>query len=66
MRERAEKIGAKLRVWSRAAAGTEVELSVPGHIAFQSHASARRLKWLARLYPRHPVREIKRPESKKK
>ena len=36
MRERAERIGARLKVWSRAAAGTEVELLVPGHVAFQS------------------------------
>jgi signal transduction histidine kinase len=36
MRERAERIGARLRVWSRAAAGTEVALSVPGSIAFES------------------------------
>src|SRR5262249_11927801 len=32
MRERAERIGARLQVWSSAAAGTEVELSVPGQI----------------------------------
>jgi signal transduction histidine kinase len=36
MRERAETIGARLRVWSRAAAGTEVELSIPNSIAFAS------------------------------
>ena len=36
VRERAERIGARLRVWSRAAAGTEVALSVPGGIAFES------------------------------
>ena len=36
MYERAEKVGARLRVWSRAAAGTEVELSVPNSIAFES------------------------------
>ena len=36
MRERAERVGAKLRVWSRAAAGTEVALSVPNSIAFES------------------------------
>ncbi len=35
MRERAERIGACLHVWSSATAGTEVELSVPGHIAFE-------------------------------
>jgi len=34
MRERAESIGARLRVWSRARAGTEVELSIPSQIAF--------------------------------
>ncbi len=34
MRERSERIGAKLRIWSRHAAGTEVELSVPGHVAY--------------------------------
>lgn len=34
MRERADRIGAKLRIWSRHAAGTEVELSVPGRVAF--------------------------------
>jgi signal transduction histidine kinase len=35
MRERAENIGARLKLRSRAAAGTEVELSVPNHTAFQ-------------------------------
>jgi signal transduction histidine kinase len=35
MRERAERVGARLEVWSRAAAGTEVELSVPNSIAFE-------------------------------
>jgi nitrate/nitrite-specific signal transduction histidine kinase len=34
MRERAKRIGAKLRVMSRPAAGTEVELIVPSQIAF--------------------------------
>jgi signal transduction histidine kinase len=41
MRERAEQIGARLHVYSSAAAGTEVELSVPGHIAFQDQAEQR-------------------------
>jgi len=36
MRERAEKIGARLRVWSRVADGTEVALSVANSIAFES------------------------------
>jgi signal transduction histidine kinase len=46
MRERAESIGARLRVWSRARAGTEVELSIPGHIAFVSTPSKR---WFYKL-----------------
>jgi signal transduction histidine kinase len=36
MRERSERIGAQLRVWSRVARGTKVEMSVPSHIAFRS------------------------------
>ena len=35
MRERAEGMGARLKVWSRERAGTEIELSVPGEIAFR-------------------------------
>lgn len=34
MRERAENIGARLKVWSRANAGTEVELVIPSQVAF--------------------------------
>jgi signal transduction histidine kinase len=41
MRERAEQIGARLRVYSRAAAGTEVHLSVPGRVAFQGQTGKR-------------------------
>jgi signal transduction histidine kinase/ligand-binding sensor domain-containing protein len=40
MRERAERVGGHLRVWSRPGAGTEIELSVPGHVAFRSGAPA--------------------------
>lgn len=36
MRELAESVGARLKVWSRAEVGTELELSVPNHIAFES------------------------------
>jgi signal transduction histidine kinase len=55
MRGRADEIGARLHVWSRITNGTEVELSVPGHIAFQSRSSNRRLRRLAGLYPRDAV-----------
>jgi hypothetical protein len=52
MRERAERIGARLRVWSRPAHGTEVELSIPAHIAFESNSVARKSNWLTRFYAR--------------
>jgi signal transduction histidine kinase len=41
MRERAERVGARLRVWSGAAAGTEVALSVPNSIAFTRLTASR-------------------------
>jgi signal transduction histidine kinase len=51
MRERAERVGASLRVWSRAGAGTEVELSVPAEIAFHRKPAAGPPGWLSRLLP---------------
>jgi signal transduction histidine kinase len=48
MRERSERIGAKLKLLSRAGAGTEVDLAVPGHIAYQQHAHNRISKWLGK------------------
>lgn len=36
IRERAHQIGAKLEIWSRASAGTEIELSLAGSIAYRS------------------------------
>ncbi len=48
MRERAERIGGRVNVWTRKTAGTEVKLSVPGKVAFQVEPSASR-KWVARL-----------------
>ena len=44
MRERAERIKARLKVRSRVGSGTEVELSVPTAVAFQDH-SGRSRKW---------------------
>jgi len=40
MRERAEQIGARLDIWSETGAGTEVDLSVPGSIAYGTKGSA--------------------------
>lgn len=51
MRERSEGIGAKLRVMSGAETGTEVELTVPGGIAYQGKAGKSAFGRLVRLYP---------------
>ena len=45
MRERAERLGGKLEVWSEPGAGTEVDLRVPASIAYQS-SPARNNVWL--------------------
>jgi signal transduction histidine kinase len=42
MRERALRIGARLEIWSRPAAGTEVELTVPAATAYRGAAMANR------------------------
>jgi signal transduction histidine kinase len=54
MRERAERIGARLRVLSRPGGGTEVELRVPSKVAFESQRSSSVSKLLARLPWRSP------------
>jgi signal transduction histidine kinase len=52
MRERAERIGGKLRVLSMASAGTEIHLSVPSRLAFEPEFSTRQSLWFSRLYSR--------------
>src|SRR5882672_6231269 len=47
MRERAKSFGGKLEVWSEHGAGTEIELSVPGAIAYGKSEPHRRF-WLWR------------------
>jgi signal transduction histidine kinase/ligand-binding sensor domain-containing protein len=47
MRERAKSFGGKLEVWSEHGVGTEIELSVPGAIAY-SKSEPRRRFWLWR------------------
>jgi len=50
MRERAEKIRARLGIWSKPGAGTEVEIRVPAAIAYrQSAHRARRKRWWRKL-----------------
>jgi len=39
MRERAKQIGAELEVWSELGAGTEIELSIPGLIAYEASSA---------------------------
>jgi signal transduction histidine kinase/streptogramin lyase len=50
MKERSEKIGGTLRVLSHAEAGTEVELSVPGPIAFELGPKDQRSGWFGSLF----------------
>lgn len=45
MRERAERIGGKLRVSSSVASGTEVDLRIPGRLAFESNRSHIASNW---------------------
>ncbi len=63
MRESAEKIGAELKIWSRAESGTEVELIVPYHVAFKRKSSGGLFNRLSDLFGRKkpaPVRQDER------
>jgi signal transduction histidine kinase/ligand-binding sensor domain-containing protein len=44
IRERAKQIGAELTVWSELGAGTEVELSIPGSVAYELSPSRARFR----------------------
>jgi len=50
MRERAEVVGGRLDLWSKPDAGTQVELSIPGGIAYDGFA---RRSWLSQILPGH-------------
>lgn len=54
MHERAENIGARLKILSRPGAGTEVELSVPGHIAFVDRHRRPFTRWLRGINGERP------------
>ncbi|MBS1850321.1 MAG: hypothetical protein JST79_05380 [Acidobacteria bacterium] len=56
MRERAEKIGARFEVLSRVGSGTDVELSLPGRIAYESAAATWFPAWFAQLWKSKNVR----------
>jgi signal transduction histidine kinase len=52
MRERSEKIGARLKVLSAAGAGKEIDLTIPAGAAFQHAAKGGSMDWLTRFYSR--------------
>jgi ligand-binding sensor domain-containing protein/signal transduction histidine kinase len=64
MRERAESIGGQFHVWSSAAAGTEVVLSVPGSVAFQHESPARRRGWFGKRHSGHNGIAVERPNGR--
>jgi len=49
MRERTQKIGAQLKIWSQENAGTEIELTIPAAIAYPLSHKAERWHWIKRL-----------------
>lgn len=49
VRERAQRIGARLDFWSQSGAGTEVELTVPAVIAYESSSNTPRFKLFRRI-----------------
>jgi signal transduction histidine kinase/streptogramin lyase len=64
MRERADRIGARLKVWSNGEAGTEVELTVPGRVAYQSDRSRRYLRWFAWFRHQPEANDARKPGDK--
>jgi signal transduction histidine kinase/ligand-binding sensor domain-containing protein len=52
LRERAAKIGARLKVRTAAGAGTEIDLIVPAVAAFEHPAPRGPMYWIAKLYSR--------------
>jgi ligand-binding sensor domain-containing protein/signal transduction histidine kinase len=53
MRERADRIHASFHVWSKTGGGTEVDLSVPAHIAFQDSRERKLGRILRTFKSRH-------------
>ena len=48
VRERAQRIGAKLELWSEAGAGTEVQLTVPAALAYETSGGQSRFRVIRR------------------
>lgn len=49
MRERAQRIRARLEFWSEVGAGTEVELTVPAAVAYEKHRNDHRFRLFSRV-----------------
>jgi signal transduction histidine kinase/ligand-binding sensor domain-containing protein len=60
MRERADRIGARLQVMSSTSAGTEIEVSIPGSVAFQDQPTGK-FRWFGRR--RRPGRAGDKPSG---
>ena len=50
MRERAKKIGAHIEIWSRAGAGTEIEVRIPAPVAYAATKAGLRSRFLSMLF----------------
>jgi signal transduction histidine kinase/ligand-binding sensor domain-containing protein len=57
IRERADRIGAKLEVSSRVNGGTEIDLSVPGAVAYQENSAGGSWQWLTRPNPKRRAKK---------
>jgi signal transduction histidine kinase len=49
MHERAQIIGGKLVIWSRAGLGTEIDLEIPADLAYERGLGFLRLRWIKQL-----------------
>jgi len=50
MRERAQKIGTQVEMWSQSGAGTEVELRISARLAYAWDANGSRTPWFRKLW----------------
>ncbi|HEY1802948.1 MAG TPA: sensor histidine kinase, partial [Terracidiphilus sp.] len=48
MRERVQTLGGRLVIWSRSGAGTEIDLEIPAHMAYQNGFPGFGLDWIKR------------------
>jgi signal transduction histidine kinase len=65
MRERARKIGARLKVATSGAGGTEVELSIPSNLVFESYRRNRASDWFINLFARSREAFQAEPENRR-